>query len=135
MGSAPRRGDGGHLGRHTERAQLSEQLGEARVDLGVCQVLECHHDLADGGADPEDGHLSAVRASGVPPADPLDGHVFSLHSRGTASLQTHKLFEAPHYGLIAHVEAVLRGEEKNAVSGREGVETERILDLVRACTR
>ena len=80
-------------------------------------------------------HFEIHGTKGRITADPLDGHLFSMTIGGRADLATYTPFPAPHYGLIRHIEAVLMGNEKNASSGRDAVQTERVLDVVREQVR
>lgn len=64
-------------------------------------------------------------------ADPLDGHEFTLAAGNGAEEFCFQPLEAPHLGLVRHVETVLLDGARNLIPGSDGVVTETVLDAVR----
>lgn len=60
--------------------------------------------------------------------DHLDGGAFTLQQGDEGDRLAYERGAPPHTGLIRHIEDVLAGCAINAVSGREGVYTDRVLD-------
>ena len=69
-----------------------------------------------------------VGTRGTITSDPLDGHAFRLDSGDGTKDFAYESFAAPHLGLIRHIERVVAGEAENECSGRDGMQTEIILD-------
>lgn len=59
----------------------------------------------------------------------LDGHAFSIEAGGTSREVRCERLAAPHLGLIRHIEAVLLDGAASQADGRDGVATDRLLDL------
>ena len=66
--------------------------------------------------------------SGSLVAQNLDGHAFELRTPGGSQAFTFEPASAPHLGLVQHIGLVLSGETPNATSGRQALQTDRILD-------
>lgn len=67
-------------------------------------------------------------AEGAIEAASLDSHAFTLHAGKTEEEYRFDKDSAPHLGLVRHIERVLDGREANAVSGRQGLLTDTVLD-------
>jgi 1,5-anhydro-D-fructose reductase (1,5-anhydro-D-mannitol-forming) len=110
-----------------------------RPDLQVEQAASAICELESGAVCVATGDFYSGRSAdrlairgeqGAIIADPLDGHAFRLTVGNREEEERFTPFPAPHLGLIRHVEEVLLGTARNAVSGSEGAITETILDQV-----
>jgi len=78
-------------------------------------------------------HLDRFRIVGTEgeiDANPLDGHAFTTRIGDDVQQHRSEKDPAPHLGLIRHIEQVLAGRTENAASGRAGMQTDRVLDVM-----
>jgi len=74
-----------------------------------------------------DGHITA---------EVLDDGAFSYETVNESGRLEFDVPDAPHTGLISHVEAVLLDDASNRTTGRDGLQTVGVLDeCVRRCVR
>ena len=72
--------------------------------------------------------FSITGTAGMIEAERLDSHQFLLRRDDGEEAIELEPYPAPHTGLIAHIEAVLRGASDNGSSGADGALTEQVFD-------
>ena len=73
-------------------------------------------------------HLRVIGVRGEVVMDSVDSYAVTLKTDAGERVFAFEPTHAHHLGLVRHIESVLAGREDNACSGRDGLQTEIILD-------